>query len=33
MFKEHGIEIPFPQRDVHVRSLPATAAANGPVPG
>jgi len=23
LFKEHGIEIPFPQRDVHVRSLPA----------
>ncbi|TPG22446.1 mechanosensitive ion channel protein MscS [Sphingomonas koreensis] len=23
LFKEHGIEIPFPQRDVHVRTLPA----------
>lgn len=22
LFKEHGIEIPYPQRDVHVRSLP-----------
>ncbi|MGB5484653.1 mechanosensitive ion channel family protein [Parasphingorhabdus sp.] len=22
LFKEHGIEIPFPQRDVHIRSLP-----------
>ncbi|MGH7181607.1 MAG: mechanosensitive ion channel family protein [Nitrospiraceae bacterium] len=20
MFKEHGIEIPFPQRDIHIRS-------------
>lgn len=25
-FKEAGIEIPFPQRDVHVRTLPETAA-------
>ena len=25
LFKEHGIEIPFPQRDVHVRSMPAAA--------
>jgi potassium efflux system protein len=32
-FKVHGIEIPFPQRDVHVRSLPATAPANGLTPG
>lgn len=24
LFKEEGIEIPFPQRDVHVRSLPET---------
>lgn len=23
LFKEHGIELPFPQRDVHVRSLPS----------
>lgn len=23
LFRKHGIEIPFPQRDVHVRSLPA----------
>ncbi|VAV91015.1 Potassium efflux system KefA protein / Small-conductance mechanosensitive channel [hydrothermal vent metagenome] len=23
LFKEHDVEIPFPQRDVHVRSLPA----------
>ncbi|MEO9600060.1 mechanosensitive ion channel domain-containing protein [Parasphingorhabdus sp.] len=22
LFKEHGIEIPFPQRDVHIKSLP-----------
>jgi small-conductance mechanosensitive channel len=21
-FYEHGIEIPFPQRDIHIRSLP-----------
>lgn len=26
-FRERGIEIPFPQRDVHVRSLPAAEAA------
>ncbi len=24
LFKEHQIEIPFPQRDIHVRSIPAT---------
>ncbi len=23
-FKEHGITIPFPQRDLHIRSMPAT---------
>jgi small-conductance mechanosensitive channel len=23
-FNEHGIEIPFPQRDVHIKSMPAT---------
>ena len=28
-FKAHGIEIPFPQRDVHVRSVPASGAAPG----
>lgn len=26
LFKEHDIEIPFPQRDLHVKSLPAGAA-------
>lgn len=28
LFKEHGIEIPFPQRDVHVRSWPGTQGAD-----
>ena len=32
-FKEHRIEIPFPQRDVHVRNLPVSGAANGLAPG
>lgn len=26
LFKANQIEIPFPQRDIHVRSLPVTAA-------
>jgi small-conductance mechanosensitive channel len=25
-FKEHGIQIPFPQRDVRIRDLPSAAA-------
>lgn len=24
LFKEHGVELPYPQRDVHIRSLPTT---------
>ena len=31
-FRSAGIEIPFPQRDVHVRSLPATGAPLAPLP-
>jgi small-conductance mechanosensitive channel len=35
MFKEHGIELPFPQRDLHLRSsdiaIPGTAAPMNPV--
>ena len=30
LFKEHGIEIPYPQRDLHIRSLPDPAPASGP---
>jgi small-conductance mechanosensitive channel len=29
LFAEHGIEIPFPQRDVHIRSTPAVDQSNG----
>ncbi len=33
LFREHGIEIPFPQSDVHIRSLPGSADATSPVQG
>jgi small-conductance mechanosensitive channel len=26
LFAEHGIQLPFPQHDVHIRSLPKGAA-------
>ena len=29
-FQEHRIEIPFPQRDLHIRDLPSAAALYGP---
>lgn len=28
LFKEHGIDIPFPQRDLHIKSLPDTPASS-----
>ena len=28
LFDENGIEIPFPQRDIHIRSMPAVAPTN-----
>lgn len=30
-FKEHGVEIPFPQRDLHLRTVPADMQANAAV--
>jgi small-conductance mechanosensitive channel len=32
-FREHGIEIPFPQRDVHIRSTPTLVERPGQAPG
>ena len=32
-FREHGIEIPYPQRDVHLKSIPETMLRTGPQEG
>jgi small-conductance mechanosensitive channel len=32
-FREHGIEIPYPQRDVHLKSIPDTLLRTGPEEG
>ena len=32
-FQEHGIEIPYPQRDVHLKSIPETMLRTGPQEG
>lgn len=32
LFKENGIEIPFPQRDIHVKSLPPAPTSEAPPP-
>ena len=32
-FRQHGIELPFPQRDVHLKSIPDTLLRTGPGEG
>ena len=29
-FREHGIELPFPQRDLHLKSMPEVSIRTGP---